>query len=157
MRSLSIQEWLTHSAEATRGIGVYLGRHARPGDFIACCGPLGAGKTTFIQGFSEGLEVGPEAYVRSPTFTLMNQYCGRYPVYHFDFYRLSHFTEAEAIGFEEYCEGHGVVLVEWADKFPELLPPSRLDISIAIPASHTRSIRGTIYDTAYRRYLRLTA
>jgi tRNA threonylcarbamoyladenosine biosynthesis protein TsaE len=157
MRPLSVQQWLTPSAEATRSLGVSLGLQARGGDFVACCGPLGAGKTTFIQGFAEGIGVGPEAYVRSPTFTLVHEYQGRFPLYHFDFYRLSQATEVEAIGFEEYCRPDAVVIVEWADKFPELLPKHRLDMYIEIVTCDQRSVHGMIYDNSYTRYFGLVA
>ena len=153
MYPLAVQEWMTSTSERTRQLGNTLGTCAKAGDMVSCCGVLGAGKTTFIQGFAEGLGVGPEAYVRSPTFTLVHEYQGRYPLYHFDFYRLSCAAEVETIGFEEYRQSNGVVVVEWADKFPELLPTSRLEICIAITTSNRRTIRGTIYDTSYRRYL----
>jgi tRNA threonylcarbamoyladenosine biosynthesis protein TsaE len=132
---------------------VDLGRCAEAGHFIACCGPLGAGKTTFIQGFAEGLGVGVEQYVRSPTFTLIHEYRGRFPLYHFDFYRLSHFSEALDIGFADYLDTDGVIIVEWAEKFLEILPASRLDIHIQILACADRKIQGIAYDLAYVRYV----
>jgi tRNA threonylcarbamoyladenosine biosynthesis protein TsaE len=156
MQSIAMQRWLTHDAEETRALGTCLGLQARGGDFIACCGTLGAGKTTFIQGFAYGAGVGAEAYVRSPTFTLVHEYDGKFPLYHFDFYRLSHYAEVENIGFEDYCVADGVVIIEWADKFPELLPTRRLDIHIQIVSSESRSIQGMIYDRSYARFLSLT-
>jgi tRNA threonylcarbamoyladenosine biosynthesis protein TsaE len=155
MQRIAGRRWLTHSAEDTQTLGACLGRQAREGDFVACCGTLGAGKTTFIQGFAQGLDVGADAYVRSPTFTLLHIYYGRFPLYHFDFYRLPHYTEVQDIGFEDYCEANGVVIVEWADKFPELLPLRRLDIHIQIVSSENRLIQGTTYDRSYARYLHL--
>ncbi len=145
-------QWETRTAADTRALGRRLGERARAGDFIACCGALGAGKTTWIQGLAEGLAVDAEAYVRSPTFTLMNLYQGRLLLYHFDFYRLSHPYEALDIGFEEYCEAEGVV-VEWADKFPELLPARRLEVHLELRSADTRVIRGLSYGRAYHRYL----
>ena len=120
MQSLVTQRCLTVQAEETRALGVRLGRWARASDIVACRGALGAGKTTFVQGFAEGLGVGSDGYVRSPTFALVHEYHGRTPLYHFDFYRLSGCTEVQDIGFEEYLADRGVVIVEWADKFPEL-------------------------------------
>ena len=153
MPPVARRQWLTGHAADTRSLGTRLGRRARRGDFIACYGTLGAGKTTFIQGFAQGLDVGPEAYVRSPTFTLVHEYHGRLPLYHFDFYRLLHYTEVLDLGFEEYCDAAGVVIVEWADKFPELLPMKRLDVYMRVVASECRAIQGEIRDCSYARYL----
>jgi tRNA threonylcarbamoyladenosine biosynthesis protein TsaE len=113
---------------------------------------LGAGKTTFVQGFAEGLGVGADDYVRSPTFALVHAYYGRAPLYHFDFYRLSGATEVQDIGFEEYCEAGGVIIVEWADKFPQLLPAVRLDISLHAVAPERRCVQWMAYDMSYVRY-----
>jgi tRNA threonylcarbamoyladenosine biosynthesis protein TsaE len=156
MQSVVAQQWQTRSPEETRALGDGLGRCAVLGDVITCCGALGAGKTTFIQGFAEGLGVGQDAYVRSPTFTLVHEYIARIPLYHFDFYRLSHASEVQDIGFEEYVSARGVVVIEWADKFPNLLPASRLDIRIHILSMEERSIQCVAYDPAYIRYLCLT-
>jgi tRNA threonylcarbamoyladenosine biosynthesis protein TsaE len=157
MQSLAIRQWQTKSPEETRALGRRLGQHAAPGDVIACCGALGAGKTAFIQGFAEGLGIGEDAYVRSPTFTLVHEYKARIPLYHFDFYRLSYALEAQDIGFEEFLTARGVVIIEWADKFPELLPAGRLDTHIYILSTEERSIQCLAYDSAYVRYLCLTS
>jgi tRNA threonylcarbamoyladenosine biosynthesis protein TsaE len=125
--ALVTQRCLTVQADETLALGVRLGQWARAGDMVACRGALGAGKTTFVQGFAAGLGVGSDDYVRSPTFALVHAYHGRTPLYHFDFYRLSCCTEVQDIGFEEYLTARGVVIVEWADKFPELLPSVRLE------------------------------
>jgi tRNA threonylcarbamoyladenosine biosynthesis protein TsaE len=152
MQSLVTQRRLTVQAEETRALGASLGRRARAGDIVACRGALGAGKTTFVQGFAQGLGVGEDDYVRSPTFALVHAYHGRTPLYHFDFYRLSSCTEVQDIGFEEYLEAGGVVMIEWADKFPEILPPIRLEVSIRITDSDRRWLQWTAYDTSYGRY-----
>jgi tRNA threonylcarbamoyladenosine biosynthesis protein TsaE len=152
MQSLVTQRRLTVQAEETRALGASLGRRARAGDIVACRGALGAGKTTFVQGFAQGLGVGEDDYVRSPTFALVHAYHGRTPLYHFDFYRLSSCTEVQDIGFEEYLEAGGVVIIEWADKFPEILPPIRLEVSIRITDSDRRWLQWTAYDTSYGRY-----
>jgi tRNA threonylcarbamoyladenosine biosynthesis protein TsaE len=152
MQSLVTQRRLTVQAEETRALGARLGRWARVGDMVACRGALGAGKTTFIQGFAEGLGVGGDDYVRSPTFALVHAYHGRIPLYHFDFYRLSSCAELQGIGFEEYLDVGGVVIIEWADKFPAILPSMRLEVSIRIADSDRRWLQWMAYDTAYSRY-----
>ena len=149
-----VETWTGYSLhpDDTKALGVYLGRCARQGDFIACCGPLGAGKTTLIQGLAQGLEVANAEYVRSPTFALVHAYHGRIPLYHFDFYRLSSCAELQDIGFEEYLDVGGVVIIEWADKFPAILPSMRLEVFIRIADSDRRWLQWMAYDTAYSRY-----
>ena len=98
------------------------------GMIVALNGPLGAGKTLFTQGIARGLEV--EEAVSSPTFTLIQEYKGRHPLYHFDFYRLDRPEELENLGYEEYLYGDGVCVIEWAEKFSYMLPSDILEISI---------------------------
>jgi tRNA threonylcarbamoyladenosine biosynthesis protein TsaE len=119
---------------------------------VTCRGTLGAGKTTFIQGFAKGLGVGVDDYVRSPTFALVHVYHGRVSLYHFDLYRLSSCDEVQDIGFEEYLDADGVVIIEWPDKFPEILPPIRLEISIRIGDSDRRWLQWMASDPSYGRY-----
>jgi len=152
MQPFATQQWQTRSPESTHALGVCLGQCALPGDVVACSGPLGAGKTVLAQGLAEGLGVETTAYVRSPTFTLVHEYRARIPIYHFDFYRISHATEVQGIGFEEYLDAQGVVIVEWADKFPELLPANRLDLCIQVLPKEIRRIQGVVYAAAYVRY-----
>lgn len=109
--------------EDARACGRALAAEARPGAVIALVGAMGAGKTHLTKGIAEGLGYAGE--VTSPTFTLVHEYAApamRLPVFHFDFYRLESADEALAFGLEEYLEAGGVCVVEWADKFPALLP-----------------------------------
>jgi tRNA threonylcarbamoyladenosine biosynthesis protein TsaE len=93
----------------------------RPNDVVALIGDLGAGKTHFVKGLLQGLESAEEA--TSPTFTLVHEYrCGRLPVFHFDFYRLKERYEIDEIGFDEYLEEGGITVIEWADRFSQVLP-----------------------------------
>jgi tRNA threonylcarbamoyladenosine biosynthesis protein TsaE len=142
----------THDAEATRKLGLLLGQRAQAGDVIVCMGALGAGKTTLIQGFAAGLGVDEGQYVRSPTFTLMQIYRGRHALYHFDFYRLTHDHEVWDIGFEDCLEAGGVVVMEWGDKFPSVLPATRLEIRFEIISADERRIAWTSFDDSYQRY-----
>ncbi|MEP6668994.1 MAG: tRNA (adenosine(37)-N6)-threonylcarbamoyltransferase complex ATPase subunit type 1 TsaE [Chthoniobacter sp.] len=112
---------ISHSAEETMAHGRALGATLQRGDVVALCGDLGAGKTHFVKGVAAAL--GADAAVTSPTFTLIHEYLGgRLPLYHFDFYRLEDEDEALKIGLDEYLDGDGVCVIEWADKFPTLLP-----------------------------------
>ena len=98
---------------------------------ITLVGDLGAGKTTFAKGFAKGLEI--NELVTSPTFTILNTYEGRLPLYHFDMYRLSSCQEAEELGFEEYFDLKilkGVSLVEWAENVKGLLPQLHVEIKL---------------------------
>jgi tRNA threonylcarbamoyladenosine biosynthesis protein TsaE len=96
---------------------------------IALQGDLGAGKTHFVKGAAEGLGIDPHT-VNSPTYTLINEYYGDIPVYHFDLYRLEHEDEVWEIGAEEYFYGDGVCFVEWPDRIPGLLPDHTIWIHI---------------------------
>ena len=111
------------SPEATRVAGRLLGESIGPdGAVIALVGALGAGKTVLAKGLAEGLGIEPGA-LASPTFTLVHEYpCNRCPVFHFDFYRLDSADEVLALDFDGYLEGRGIIVVEWASKFPELFP-----------------------------------
>ena len=101
--------------------GRALGATLRRGDVLGLCGDLGAGKTHFVKGLAAAL--GASADVTSPTFTLIHEYIGgRLPLYHFDFYRLDDEDDALKIGLDEYLDGDGICVIEWADKFPDLLP-----------------------------------
>lgn len=119
----------THSPEETFSYARELAAEAVPGSVYAMSGDLGCGKTVFSQGFAAGL--GVKDKVTSPTFTIMQQYTeGRLPLYHFDLYRIGEAEELYEIGFDEYVNGSGVCLVEWADLFPECLPEDAVRIDI---------------------------
>ena len=113
---------------------------------LALVGELGAGKTRFVQGLASGLGVPDKVFVRSPSFALINEYRGgRIPLYHFDFYRLDRADELGELGIEEYLDGDGACVIEWADRFPGALPKRTQLIEFRIVDEHTREIqwRGT--------------
>ncbi|HKS70610.1 MAG TPA: tRNA (adenosine(37)-N6)-threonylcarbamoyltransferase complex ATPase subunit type 1 TsaE, partial [Ktedonobacterales bacterium] len=102
------------SPEATHALGERLGHLLGSGDIVLLTGDLGAGKTALAQGIARGLGVaGP---VSSPTFTILKEYEGRIPLYHFDLYRIEDPDELEALGFGDYFYGDGVSVVEWAER-----------------------------------------
>ena len=129
----------TASVVETRALGGRLAVSACPGDCFALEGELGAGKTEFVRGFVAALS--PGAAVRSPSFSILNMYeTSAFPVYHFDFYRLSDATELGEIGFEEYAAGDGVCLIEWGTLFPDVLPPRTKIIRFADLGGDKREI-----------------
>lgn len=115
--------WELASEAETIALGAEVAAALQAGDVLALCGQLGAGKTHFSKGIMSGFGGDPDK-VTSPTFTLVHEYSdGGVPVFHFDFYRMETADEVIRIGWDEYVEeGEGIVLVEWADKFPELMP-----------------------------------
>lgn len=127
----------TTSEKETMDLGRFFGSHAFDGLFIAFTGDLGAGKTHFVQGLAEGM--GIEGVVGSPTFTIMNYYDGPLPLKHFDFYRLHSEDDLWNIGWEEYGTG-GVVVVEWADMFPSLIPEEAIHIHMTLAGVTERNI-----------------
>lgn len=129
---------VSRSAQETQAFGERLGARLGRGDVVACIGPLGAGKTCFLQGLARGL--GVMADVTSPTFVLVNQYRGRLPVYHVDAYRTGSLTELVDLGLEEMLHGEGVTVVEWADKLLPLLPPRTITVTIAGLGDEPRQI-----------------
>lgn len=112
--------WITQSAADTFDHGRQYAAGLAQGDVLAFSGHLGSGKTTLIQGICQGL--GVSEFVTSPTFTLINEYSGRLPVYHFDFYRLDSTAELTDLGVEEYLGGDGVCLIEWPELIEAWLP-----------------------------------
>ena len=120
---------VSRSPLETRRIGYKYGERAEAGEIYCLTGELGAGKTVFAKGFAEGLSVGVETEIVSPTFVILNEYAGRLPLYHFDVYRCGPEDMSE-IGFEEYILGGGVALIEWAERVAELLPPHCVWIDI---------------------------
>ncbi|MBL9114135.1 MAG: tRNA (adenosine(37)-N6)-threonylcarbamoyltransferase complex ATPase subunit type 1 TsaE [Verrucomicrobiaceae bacterium] len=127
------------SAEATIHWGKRLAATLRGGDVIALIGGLGAGKTHASKGIVEGL--GCAAEVTSPTFTLVHEYRGgKLPIFHFDLYRVETAQELLEIGWDEMMDESGIMLVEWADRFPELLPASARWFELKVLPEGGRSV-----------------
>ena len=125
--------------EAMEKMGRAAAAGVRPGDVIALIGGLGAGKTHWTKGLVAGL--GSPADVTSPTFGLVHEYPGgRLPVFHLDFYRLESADELIALGWDEYLDADGVIIAEWGDKFPELLPAGTLRLVFAIEVDGSRVV-----------------
>lgn len=117
------------SEEMTFEIGKKLGEKADKGEIICLEGDLGVGKTVFTKGFAKGLDI--EENIDSPTFTIVKEYTeGRFPLYHFDVYRIGDVSEMDEIGYEDYFFGEGVCLIEWASRIEELILESAIHIII---------------------------
>ena len=122
-------EYLSHSPEETEHIGEMLGRRLRPGTVVSYRGGLGMGKTAFTRGLARGL--GCAGRVTSPTFTIVNEYDGATPLFHFDMYRLGSSDELFDIGWEDYLTRGGVCAVEWSERVDDAMPADTLWVDIA--------------------------
>lgn len=141
----------THSPDETILLGEAIGRGAGGGLVIALIGEMGSGKTKLTQGIAKGLGVPEDFRVTSPTFTLINEYPGRFFLYHFDLYRISGPDDLLDLGYEEYFYGEGIVVLEWAERAKNLLPTERIDVEISILGEDHRKFvfgfRGGIFDS----------
>lgn len=126
------------SEAETADIAGELASVLKAGDVVAIYGPLGAGKTAFVRGLAAGL--GARGPVRSPTFSLINEYRGRPPLIHIDFYRLSNKSEIDDLGWTDYLNSDCVVAIEWAERVQESLPSKRFEVHISFGGSEIRIV-----------------
>jgi len=129
---------ITNSEEETVREGEKLGKKLAPGAIVALYGELGAGKTAFTRGLASGL--GISMNVSSPTFTIVNEYPGSIPLFHFDMYRLENENELFDIGWDDYTERGGVCVVEWSEKVPGAFPRDAIVVRFGILGGNTRQI-----------------
>ena len=131
--------FISNSASETEAIGRQFAKELNAGSILALKGELGSGKTQFAKGLVAGLE--GSVPVTSPTFTIIHEYPGgRLPVYHFDFFRLENRESVAHLGLDDYFFGDGVSVIEWADRFPELIPDQARWILFEIKSESTRMI-----------------
>ena len=130
----------TFSQKKTLELASLLGGLLKPGDVVALIGPLGGGKTLFTKGLLTGLGIANGVSVTSPSFTLLNEYHGRFRVYHMDIYRLESKEDFLATGFIDLLYGSDIAVIEWADKFPELLPEWTIKVEMEIISKTSRKI-----------------
>ena len=121
-------------------MGEALGSLLKDGDVIALIGELGSGKTWFTKGIALGLGISRERVVTSPSFALMNEYEGRHRLFHMDLYRLENIADFLSAGLDEYFYGDGVVVMEWAERWPEILPAHRVKVELTITGERSRRI-----------------
>lgn len=119
---------ITHSEQETLEFGRKFAAALNPGDVVALIGDLGSGKTCLTRGICQGFDVKEE--VTSPTFVLINEYQGRIPVYHFDFYRLQNVQDVLNLGIDDYFADAGICLIEWADRALSALPRKRIEVRL---------------------------
>jgi len=131
---------ITKSPKETQKLAYKLGKSLKKGDVVGLVGELGAGKTCFVGGLMDALGISDKYRASSPTFILINEYKGKFPIYHFDMYRLNNITETYDLGIEEYFFGEGVSIVEWADRIEELLPENCIRINMEILGVNERKI-----------------
>ncbi|MGB8646698.1 MAG: tRNA (adenosine(37)-N6)-threonylcarbamoyltransferase complex ATPase subunit type 1 TsaE [Anaerolineae bacterium] len=142
----------TTSPFETRQLGAAVARRLESGDVVALIGDLGAGKTHFVQGLARGL--GVKESVHSPTFILANEYrSGRMPLYHVDAYRVAGAGEALGFGFDDYLNGTGVTVIEWADRIRAALPPEYLTLEFHHAGETVRAITITARGDHFCRLL----
>ena len=114
-------DFVSQSPEETIDIGRKMGSQLHGGEVFGLCGALGSGKTHLIKGISAGAGAEDYSRVNSPTFVIINEYSGRFKIYHIDAYRLDSIAEFEQLGFDDFCDRDSVVLIEWADKVESAL------------------------------------
>jgi tRNA threonylcarbamoyladenosine biosynthesis protein TsaE len=132
--------FLTSSERQTISLGRKLGRLLKGGDAVGLAGVLGSGKTWLTKGIALGMDVDPGAVITSPSFILVNEYEGRHMLYHMDVYRLASVSEFYSAGLEEYFHLGGVVVMEWADRWPGVLPEHALLVRLSLIDAYRRQI-----------------
>ena len=130
---------ITESVDETISFGKRLGELLRPGDVIALSGELGSGKTWLTKGIASALDIPPEM-VTSPSFTLVNEYEGKFKLFHIDAYRLKEKSDFLSAGLDEYLYGDGIAVMEWADRWPEILPENTVQIGLELLDENRRKI-----------------
>jgi len=135
---MSVRVFHTAAEEDTVALGQQLARELPRKAAVLLIGNLGAGKTTLAKGIVQGLGAAPAAEVSSPTFTLIHEFADR--VYHVDLYRLDTAAEVATLGLDEIFDRDAVVLIEWGERFPGLMPARRIEIRIATSGDETRRI-----------------
>ena len=131
-------ELFSDSSEKTIEIGKKFGSFLKPGDIVAYKGTLAAGKTTFTKGIAKALDIKED--ITSPTFTLISEYEGKIPLYHFDAYRLDSVEAFSDIGSEELMYGNGICAIEWTENVEDAIPDDAIKVEIEIIESEKRKI-----------------
>lgn len=137
------------SSGQTLIIGEFIGRHISSPTVIALIGDLGSGKTVFAKGLAAGLEVPETFYITSPTYTIMNEYPGRIPLYHMDLYRIESILELEEVGFDDIRGQECIIIVEWADRIAPQDMDADITVRIKISGDQSRLLHFSILGYRY--------
>jgi tRNA threonylcarbamoyladenosine biosynthesis protein TsaE len=129
---------VTHAYEETLALAAKFAKVLKRGDTVCLFGDLGSGKTAFVKGMAKGLKIAPE-HVHSPTFTLMNIYEGKVPIYHFDLYRITA-DDLFGLGYEEFFYGEGIAAVEWSERLEGLLPKEHWHVTLKHAGDDKREV-----------------
>lgn len=148
---IKLSEIISKSVQKTEALAGDMARSLIPGDIIALYGSVGAGKTQFVRGLAAGL--GCTASVKSPSFNLINEYPGKIPLYHIDFYRLESEGEITDLGWTDYLNSDGVVVIEWAERVKNLLPERAIDVYFYILEENSRKLEIYVNDDFRNRQL----
>ncbi len=141
---------ITKSERETIKLGEKIGKELNPGDVVALFGTLGSGKTMFTKGIARGIGV-KQNEVSSPSFVLVKEYQGRFPVYHIDLYRLDKPAAIEREGFDNYLYNDGVTVIEWAGRMEALLPSEYLRVNLEIKGKNKREIKLSAIGKRYKK------
>lgn len=132
------QEFFTESPEQTINLAQKIGQQLQPNDIIAFTGTLAAGKTTFTKGLAIALNI--DESITSPTFTIISEYEGKYPLYHIDAYRLQSGEDFYNLGIDDILYNNGITVIEWSENVLSEIPKSAIKISIEIVDNNKRKI-----------------
>lgn len=132
-----MQRFITHSPEETESLAEKLASTLKGTEVIALFGGLGAGKTAFTRGLARGL--GISEGVSSPTFALVNEYSGKFPIYHFDMYRVTTWDDLYTTGFFDYMD-NGIMVIEWSENIEPFLPEERITVTLRPIGEEQREI-----------------
>jgi len=130
----------TLSPEETEALGKAMGSYLVAGDTVALIGELGSGKTCFTKGVAAGMGIDRAIPIVSPTFTLINEYPGSPPLYHFDLYRIDTMAQISGLGCEEYFGGEGVAIIEWGEKAAAVLPEGHVRVEFFFEDENMRKV-----------------
>ena len=144
----------TNSSRETQELGAKIGSLLKAGDVLALEGPLGAGKTTLVQGIAKGLEVDDMGEVVSPTFVLIHEYEGREKIYHIDWYRLSKIIGSDQLLAQECFNSEAVTLVEWADRGKKIFPKEHIRVCMKYKGHQARILDISAKGKRFEHFLR---
>jgi tRNA threonylcarbamoyladenosine biosynthesis protein TsaE len=139
MKKEVVQEYITHSPEETRALGEELGKTLVPGSIVSLSGDLGSGKTLLTRGIARGMGIQDD--ITSPSFSLLEEYEGDPPLFHFDLYRISGPMELENLFFEEYWDSGGISVIEWPERCGSSIPEHAITVTMEYLDDTKRKIR----------------